>query len=73
MVAEQIIGMLDNNVLCGCGMESFMGWVEDGDTFYVSYEDKYTEEQIKEAIRLSAEIAPMVDELSWKLAIENMG
>ena len=70
MVAEQIIGMLDNNVLCGCGMESFMGWVEDGDTFYVSYEDKYTEEQIKEAIKLSQEIAPLVDELSWKIAPE---
>ena len=70
MVAEQIAGMLENNVLQGCGMESFMGWVEDGDTFYVSYEDKYTEEQIKEAIRLSAEIAPMVDELSWKLNVQ---
>ena len=70
MVAEQISGMLENNVLQGCGMESFMGWVEDGDTFYVSYEDKYTEDQIKEAILLAEEIAPMVDELSWKLATE---
>ena len=70
MVAEQISGMLDNNVLQGCGMESFMGWVEDGDTFYVSYEGKYTEDQIKEAILLAEEIAPMVDELSWKLATE---
>lgn len=70
MVAEQISGMLENNVLQGCGMESFMGWVEDGDTFYVSYEDKYTTEQIKEAILLAEEIAPMVDELSWKLNIE---
>lgn len=71
MVAEQISGMLENNVLQGCGMESFMGWVEDGDTFYVSYKDKYTTEQIKEAILLASEIAPIVDELSWKLAIEN--
>ena len=70
MVAEQISGMLENNVLQGCGMESFMGWVEDGDTFYVSYEDKYAEDQIKEAILLAEEIAPMVDELSWKLATE---
>ena len=70
MVAEQISGMLENNVLQGCGMESFMGWVEDGDTFYVSYEDKYTEDQIKEAILLAEEITPMVDELSWKLATE---
>lgn len=70
MVAEQIAGMLENNVLQGCGMESFMGWVEDGDTFYVSYKDKYTDKQIAEAIRLSAEIAPMVDELSWILNVE---
>ena len=70
MVAEQISGMLENNVLQGCGMESFMGWLEDGDTFYVSYKDKYTTEQIKEAILLASEIAPMVDELSWKLNVE---
>lgn len=70
MVAEQIAGMLENNVLQGCGMESFMGWVEDGDTFYVSYKDKYTDKQIAEAIKLSVEIAPMVDELSWKLNVQ---
>ena len=70
MVAEQITGMLENNVLQGCGMESFMGWVEDGDTFHVSYKDKYTDKQIAEAIRLSTEIASMVDELSWILNVE---
>ena len=74
MVAEQIAGMLENNVVCGCGMESFMGWLEDGDAFYnTEYAENYTDEQIAEAIRLSVEIAPMVDELSWKLAIENKG
>lgn len=71
IVAEQIAGMLENNVVGGWGMESFMGWIEDGDTIYVSYRDKYTDKQIAEAIRLSQEIAPMVDELSWKLAPEN--
>ena len=71
MVAEQITGMLENNVLRGCGMESFMGWLEDGDTFYVSYKDKYTEGQIKEAVHLAVNIAGLVDELSWKLAPEN--
>ena len=74
MVAEQIIGMLENNVLRDCGMESFMGWLEDGDAFYnTEYAENYTDEQIAEAIQLSVEIAPMVDELSWKLAIENEG
>ena len=74
MVAEQIAGMLENNVLRDCGMESFMGWLEDGDAFYnTEYAENYTDEQIKEAITLASEIAPMVDELSWKLAIENRG
>ena len=71
MVAEQIIGMLENNVLRDCGMESFMGWLEDGDAFYnTEYAENYTDEQIAEAIKLSEEIAPMVDELSWKLNVE---
>ena len=71
MVAEQIIGMLGNNVLRDCGMESFLGWLEDGDVYYnVTNCENYTDEQIAEAIRLSVEIAPMVDELSWKLNVE---
>lgn len=72
MVAEQIVGMLENNVLRDCGMESFMGWLEDGDAFYNTiYAENYTDEQIEEAIALAREIAPMVDELSWKIAPEN--
>lgn len=72
MVAEQIVGMLENNVLRDCGMESFMGWLEDGDAFYnTEYAENYTDGQIKEAITLAKEIAPMVDELSWKIAPEN--
>ena len=70
MVAGQIIGMLENNVLNECGMESFMGWLEDGDAFYnTEYAEEYTDEQIEEAIALAKEIAPMVDELSWKLNV----
>ena len=72
MVAEQVSCMLENNVLRECGMESFMGWLEDGDVYYTTYAD-HTEEQIKEAIKLSAEIAPLVDELSWRVAVENEG
>ena len=72
MVAEQVSCMLENNVLRECGMESFMGWLEDGDAYYTTYAD-HTEEQIKEAIKLSEEIAPLVDELSWKVAVENEG
>ena len=72
MVAEQVSCMLENNVLRECGAESFMGWLEDGDAYYTTYAD-HTEEQIKEAIKLSEEIAPLVDELSWKVAVENEG
>ena len=73
MVAEQVSCMLENNVLREWGMESFMGWLEDGDVYYTTYHADHTEEQIKEAIKLSVEIAPLVDELSWKVAVENEG
>ena len=72
MVAEQIVGMLENNVINECGMESFIGWLEDGDAFYnTDYAENYTDEQIEEAIALAKEITPLIDEISWKLAPEN--
>lgn len=71
MVAEQIVGMIENNALNECGMESFIGWLEDGDAFYNA--DCYTDEESDEAMRLAHEIAPLVDELSWKIAPENEG
>ena len=68
MVAEQIMNMLSNNVLGNAGMESFLGWLEDGDAYYNAANcENYTDEQIAEAIKLSVEIADIVDELSWKL------
>ena len=71
LVAAQIMGMLENNVLNQCGMESFVGWLEDGDAFYnVINCENYTDEQIEEAIALSKEIAEKVDELSWILNVE---
>ena len=66
MIAEQIIGMIENNVLNENGGESFIGWL----FFNV---DCYTEEEIEEAMKLAYEIAPLVDELSWKIAPENDG
>jgi hypothetical protein len=71
MVTEQIINMLDNNVLNGWGMESFLGWLEDGDGNVFFNADRFTDEEIAEAIALAKKIAPIVDELSWKLALEN--
>ena len=71
MVAEQIIGMFDNNILRECGMESFMGWLEDGDVFYnTNNAEQYTDEQIKEAVWLARDIADLVDNLSWELNTE---
>lgn len=72
MVAEQIINMLDNNVLHENGMESFMGWLEDGDAFYdIKNAENYTDEQIVEAIELAKEISDKIDSISWELAPEN--
>lgn len=68
MVAEQIVGMIENNVLNENGGESFIGWLEDGDALYNA--DCYTDEEIDEAMKLAHEIAPLVDELSWKIAPE---
>ena len=72
MVAAQIIGMLANNVLNECGMESFMGWIEDGDAFYnVQNCENYTDAEISEAIELAKEISSKIDSISWELAPEN--
>ena len=68
MVAEQIVGMIENNVINECGMESFIGWLEDGDVFYAA--ECYEDSEIEEAMHLAREISELVDELSWKLAVE---
>ena len=60
MVVSQIINMLDNNVLRGCGCEGFTGWCEDGDVF------EGTEQDIADATELMEEVAPAVDELTYK-------
>ena len=71
MVAGQIIAMIESNVFSEYGMESFMGWLEDGNVFYnAEYRESCTDEEIEQAIELSKEIAPIVDEMSWKLNIE---
>jgi hypothetical protein len=69
MVADQIMNMFDNNILNECGFESFISWVEDGATFRENYKGA-TQKQIEEAIALAKEIAPNLDEISWKIAPE---
>lgn len=70
VVAEQICNMLDNNVVRGFGHESFVGWLEDGDIF-ANGDEPMSDEEIDEVMRFVHKIAPLVDELSWKLAPEN--
>ena len=65
MVAGQIINMLENNTINDNGGEGFIGWLEDGDVFYNA--ECYTDEEINEAMELAKEIAPALDEISWKL------
>lgn len=69
MVAEQIINMLDNNVLQNNGYESFKGWLEDGDVFY--NDDRYTDAEAAEAMKLVDNVADLVDDLAWRLSPEN--
>lgn len=69
MVAEQIINMLDNNVLQNNGYESFKGWLEDGDVFY--NDDRYTDAEVAEAMKLVDNVAALVDDLAWRLSPEN--
>ena len=72
MVVEQIINMFTNNVIHENGIESFMGWLEDGDAFYNARNaEYYTDEQIAEAVELAKEISSKIDAISWELAPEN--
>lgn len=53
-VAEQLVGMIQNDVISECGTESFVGWVEDGDAFFNGgMED---EEDINKAMAMVSEL-----------------
>ncbi len=69
-VAEQIIGMLENNVLQECGMESFTGWCEDGNVFYDGGYDGMDEEGKQEAVRIMKKISQDLDEVSAELNMD---
>lgn len=57
-VAEQLAAMIMNNIVGDNGVECFRGWVEDGDTFA---QLGMTEEEIKRAMKLVAEIETPTD------------
>ena len=63
LVAEQIIGMLENNILQDNGVESFEGWCEDGNVFHNNPD--ISEEERAAAISLMKQVAPKVDELTF--------
>lgn len=67
MVTEQLINMLSNNVLCDGGAEGFVGWIADGEVFeHEEIEEGEEPLQFLEAMSLVQEIAPLVDELTYK-------
>ena len=70
VVCEQIMNMWDNNILREWNFETINGWLEDGDVF-ANADTHYTEEEIEEIMLFVYHIAPLIDELSWKLAPEN--
>lgn len=57
-VAEQLAGMIMNNIVRDNGVECFRGWVEDGDTFA---QLGMTDEEIERAMKLVAEIETPTD------------
>lgn len=57
-VAEQLAGMIMNNIVGDNGVECFRGWVEDGDTFA---QLGMTDEEIERAMKLVAEIETPTD------------
>ncbi len=56
-VTGQVINMLENNVIEDNGVESFIGWCEDGDVF--------DEKNYEECVALMRKVAPLVDELTY--------
>lgn len=59
-VAGQIAAMIENDILNGYGVESFIGWCEDGEVFF---NNGIEEGDLDECIALMKEVAPIVDDL----------
>ena len=63
-VAEQLVGMIDNNIVRECGVESFRGWLEDGEVFF---NNGMTEEEIERAMAYADELETAVDKINQVL------
>lgn len=59
-VAGQIAAMIENDILNGYGVESFIGWCEDGEVFF---NNGIEDGDLEECIALMKEVAPIVDDL----------
>lgn len=60
IVAGQLVAMMENDILNDYGVESFVGWCEDGDVF----ENMGLNEQgVEDCMALVRKIAPIVDDL----------
>lgn len=60
IVAGQLVAMIENDVLNDYGVESFVGWCEDGDVFANM---GLNEQGVEECMALVRKIAPIVDDL----------
>lgn len=63
-VAEQLVGMIENNIVRGYGVESFRGWCEDGDVFA---NNGLTDVEIGRAMALVDELEDAVDKINHLL------
>lgn len=62
-VTGQIINMLDNNILSEQGSEHFEDWCENGEVFD---DEECDEAFIHDCMELVREVAPLVDQLTYK-------
>lgn len=59
-VAAQIHAMIENDILSGYGVESFVGWCDDGEVFFLNGIKGYL---LQECIAIMNKVAPIVDNL----------
>jgi hypothetical protein len=67
-VANQLINMIENNVVCRNGGEPFVNWCEDGAVFAA---DGLGADVQAECVRIMHAISDHVDKISWELEIVN--
>lgn len=65
-VAQQLISMLYNNVLCENGFEQFSNWCEQGEVFA---ENGLPKDLQEECISLMKKIDSDVNKIAWELEV----